>query len=200
MGESARERAACLGPPLNSFTASCFARRQSGFATGRKTMKNESTTTEVSRKSPASIESIEPEYQERYAELLEIVKKFCLEHLNEEYLDSCYLLAADICQEGSPVNSGRARSWAAGLIWTIGRVNFLTDRSNTPHMKQEQFAKLIGVSKATISAKSNEIWNALGIVPLDPDYVIASQVASNPFSALASFLITMELDDEDELA
>lgn len=119
-------------------------------------------------------------FRQRYAEIIEIIDEFCDSHLNEEYKEVCQYLAADVCLDGSPILKGKAKSWAAGLIWAIGRVNFLSDSSFEPHMTQKEFAKAIGVSPATISAKCREISDGLDLMPLDPDYTVASQVDANP--------------------
>ena len=124
-------------------------------------------------------------FRERYAELIDIVDEFCNAHLNDEYKEVCNLLAADLCQDGSPVLKGKASSWAAGIIWSIGRVNFLSDMSFEPAMTQQEFSKAIGVSPATISAKSRAIWNGLQLSPLDPDYTVASRLDSNPMVWMA---------------
>ena len=119
-------------------------------------------------------------FRERYAELTEIISSFCDSHLNDEYKVVCCRIAADMCQEDSPILSGKANSWAAGIIWTAGRVNFLSDPSFEPSMTQSEFAKAIGVSVATISAKSRDIWDGLDLMQSDPDYTIASRIDSNP--------------------
>lgn len=119
-------------------------------------------------------------FRERYAELIEIIDEFCADHLNDEYREVSQQLAADLCQDGSPILKGKASSWAAGIIWSIGRVNFLSDASFEPTMTQQEFSKAIGVSPATISAKSRDIWNGLDLTPLDPDYTVASQFGRNP--------------------
>jgi hypothetical protein len=119
-------------------------------------------------------------FRERYAELIDIIDEFCAAHLNDEYREVSHQLAADMCQDGSPILKGKARSWAAGIIWSLGRVNFLSDASFEPTMTQQEFSKGIGVSPATISAKSRDIWNGLELTPLDPDYTVASQLDRNP--------------------
>lgn len=129
---------------------------------------------------PVPIDAIPAEFRERYVELIEIVDQFCETYLNDEYREACYRLAAEMCIEDSPIRSGKAKSWAAGLIWAVGRVNFLSDPSFEPTMTQKEFAQAIGVSPATISAKSGGIMDSLELMPLDPRYTIDSRLADNP--------------------
>lgn len=123
---------------------------------------------------------IRMEFRERYVELIDIINEFCEAHLDSEYKDVCHKLTGDLCQDGSPILSGKAKSWAAGIVWAIGRVNFLSDPSFEPCMKQADFAKAIGVSAATISAKCRDIWEGLELMQFDPDYTVASRQESNP--------------------
>jgi len=132
-------------------------------------MSNDTTTNEIPMP-----------FRERYADLVEIIDAFCAAYLDDEYRDVSRQLAADMCQDGSPLLKGKTRSWAAGIIWSIGRVNFLSDKSFEPTMTQPEFAKAIGVSAATISAKSRDIWNGLELMQSDPDYTVASQADRNP--------------------
>ena len=128
----------------------------------------------------APLSEIPMPFRERYADIIEIIDEFCAAHLNDEYREVSHRLAADVCQDGSPVLKGKARSWAAGTLWAIARVNFLSDPASEPSMTQTEFARAIGVSAATISTKCRTIWNGLDLMPLDPDYTVASQIDGNP--------------------
>jgi len=41
----------------------------------------------------------------------------------------------------SPLDSGLARSWAGGIVYALGRVNFLSDASREPHMTMSELCK-----------------------------------------------------------
>ena len=73
--------------------------------------------------------------RERYEAITRITDEFCHEHLNEEYADLSRKMAATLSRKRlSPLESGRLRSWAAGIVYALGRVNFLSDDSREPHM------------------------------------------------------------------
>ncbi|MCC9658324.1 DUF6398 domain-containing protein [Rhodopirellula halodulae] len=133
----------------------------------------------------STLNDIPMPFRERYTDIVEIVEAFCRDHLNDEYFAVSRELAAHVCQEGSPVRSGKASSWAAGILWAVGRVNFLSDPASEPCMTQSQFAKAIGVSVATISAKCRVIWDGMELMQLDPRFSIASQQDSNPLVWMA---------------
>jgi hypothetical protein len=119
-------------------------------------------------------------YAARFSELVEITDGFCDAHLNAEYKDLCREMAVEVCQEGSPVLHGKPEGWAAGIVYALGQVNFLTDPSQTPHMTAADIAKGLGVSTATMHAKAKVIREGLDLVPFDPDWCLPSNLEDNP--------------------
>src|SRR5206468_4255432 len=82
----------------------------------------------------------------------------CSAHLDDEYGQLCRRLAAALCRKRpSPVTSGRIESWACGIAYAIGWVNFLSDSAQTPHLRMADLCALFGVSAATGAAKAAEI-------------------------------------------
>ena len=67
-------------------------------------------------------------YAARFTELVGLTDAFCDAHLNAEYKDLCRRMAVEVCQEGSPVLKGKTEGWAAGIVYALGRVNFLEGR------------------------------------------------------------------------
>ena len=50
--------------------------------------------------------------------------------------------------------AGTLRIWAAGAIYAVGQVNFLFDRTQTPHMTAKQLADALGVVQTTMANKA----------------------------------------------
>jgi hypothetical protein len=71
-------------------------------------------------------------YTLRFNDLVKLTDVFCDTYLNTEYKDLCREMAVVICQKGSPTLKGKAESWASGIVYAIGRVNFLSDPSQVP--------------------------------------------------------------------
>lgn len=127
--------------------------------------------------------SIHPEMREKYETITGITDEFCREHLNEEYAELARKMAAALSRKRpSPLESGRERSWAAGIVYALGRVNFLSDDSFEPHMTQAELCERIGVSHSNVSSKSREIWDALELVQLHPDWCPPSRLEENPLA------------------
>lgn len=127
--------------------------------------------------------SVPRKMRERYEAITRITDEFCREHLNEEYADLARKMAAALSRKHpSPLESGRERSWAAGIIYALGRVNFLSDDSFEPHMTMSELCERIGVSQANASAKSREIWRRLDLIQLHPDWCPPSRLEENPLA------------------
>lgn len=61
---------------------------------------------------------------------------FCREFLNDEYAELCRKLAAALARKRpSPLLRGKPKTWACGIVRTIGWVNYLDDPSQKPHLK-----------------------------------------------------------------
>ena len=115
--------------------------------------------------------------------ILAITDAFCKEHLNVEYAGLCQRLIVTLGRKRpSPFAYGEARTWACGVVYAIGRVNFLTDTTQSPHMSTARLCELFGVGKSTASAKANLLMNMLGMVLLDPRWCLRSRLADNPLA------------------
>jgi len=133
------------------------------------------------RNDPEPLKGEIPEaYRDRFDAIVDRTDMFCDRHLNDEYKQLSREMAAAICQEGSPVRKGKPESWAAGVVYALGRVNFLSDPSQSPHMKSNEIAEGIGVSPATMQAKAKVIREGLDLIQMDPRWSLPSKLEDNP--------------------
>lgn len=79
----------------------------------------------------------------------------------------------------SPLEIGREKSWAGGIIYTLGRVNFLFDKSTEPYMNLGGLCEKTGVSQSNASAKSREIWRRLDLMPMHSEWRLPSKLDDN---------------------
>jgi hypothetical protein len=118
-----------------------------------------------------------------YDELVSRTGAVCREHLNEEYAQLCRRLAAALCRKRpSPVTRGRIDSWACGIAYAIGSVNFLSDKSQTPHATMAELCGFFGVSPATGAAKAAEIRRSFKMHQMDPEWCLPSKLDDNPLA------------------
>jgi hypothetical protein len=116
----------------------------------------------------------------RFMELVDLTDAFCDVHLNAEYKQLCRQMAALVCQNAPSALRGKPNGWAAGIVYALGRVNFLTDPSQTPHVATAEIAKGFGVSQATMMGKAKVIREGLDLMPFHPDWCLPSRLDDNP--------------------
>jgi hypothetical protein len=126
--------------------------------------------------------------RDRFREITAVTDRFCQERLNDEYRDLCRDMAVDLCQPGSPVNKGKAAAWAAGIVYAIGWVNFLTDPASEPHVTAEEIATGCGVSSATMHARNRELRHGFALDRLDPAWCLERNLDLTPFLQVAASL------------
>src|SRR6266487_4232661 len=110
-----------------------------------------------------------------------ITRAFCARHLDAEYTRLCDRLAAKLARKRpSPLLRGDRRIWAAGIVYAIGRVNFLADPDQQPHLRTDELASLLGVKQTTMTNKGRLIVDTLDIGLLDPEYSRSDMLDQNP--------------------
>ena len=114
-------------------------------------------------------------------QLVAMTDAFCQTRLNEEYGALCRKLAEKLAaKRPSPLLRGELRTWACGIIRTIGWVNFLDDRSQSPHMKLPVIDHAFGVGESTGQGKAKAIRQLLKIHQFDHRWTLPSHWESNP--------------------
>jgi hypothetical protein len=118
-------------------------------------------------------------------EIVAVTDAFCEEHLDAEYAALCRKLALKLARKRpSPLARGDLRIWSAGIVHTVGTVNFLFDRSQSRHLSAEQLAHLLAVSKSTMANKSLHIRRLLDIHRLDVDFCRRELLERHPLAWL----------------
>lgn len=127
--------------------------------------------------------SVPKKMQPVYETIAGLTDTFCNTHLTEEYADLCRQMTAKLCRKRpSPLTKGRPTTWAAAIIYTIGRVNFLFDKTQTPHLTARELCELLGISQNTASSKSTQIMDLLDIMQLQPEWTLPSLMDDNPLA------------------
>ena len=118
-----------------------------------------------------------------YDEIVQLTDTFCASHLNDEYAQLCRRLTAALSRKRpSPLPQGRRDIWVGAIIYTIGSINFLFDKSQTPHLRADELCRLLGVKQSTTSSKARSIQTLLHIGLMDPDWTLPSRIATNPMA------------------
>jgi len=121
------------------------------------------------------------EKDEALGVIIGLINQFCKKHLNDEYAVLCRKLAEKLARKRpSPILSGSPNTWASGIVRTVGWVNFLHDKSQTPYMRLSDIDHVFGISESSGAAKLAAIRKMLKIYQLDPNWSLPSRLADNP--------------------
>lgn len=121
-----------------------------------------------------------------YDAIVALTDHFCREHLDDEYRELAQRMAAALCRKrASPVTSGQPRTWACAIVYLLGQINFLSDRSTKPYMSTAELCTAFGVGQSTASAKARVISQTLDTYQLDPKWSLSSLLEANPLVWMA---------------
>jgi Domain of unknown function (DUF6398) len=123
--------------------------------------------------------------QERQKEILGYIRTFCLEKLDEEYLELAEKLVAKIGRKRNiPFVTGQAEVWAAAIIHALGTINFLFDKASDPYVPVNEINDFFKTNKSTTGNKSKQVRNLLKLERWDDEFSTKRMRNSNPFENL----------------
>jgi hypothetical protein len=123
----------------------------------------------------------------RYEEITSLTDAVCRNQLNDEYAEMSRKLAAALARKRpSPLQSGRANSWACGIVYTIGFVNFLFDKSFPPYISAEDLCSAFGVAQSTGYNKSKAVRDLFDLIQFDLRWTLPSLMDQNPMAWIIS--------------
>lgn len=81
----------------------------------------------------------------------------------------------------TPVSAQRRQdfAWACGIVYAIGSVNFLFDKTQKPTMTAAELCEAFGVAKTTGAAKAKTVRDVLDMGQMDPRWYRPSQMDGN---------------------
>jgi hypothetical protein len=116
-------------------------------------------------------------------EIVGITDSVCLSVLDEEYADLARRAVAKLARKRpSPLQAGRRATWAAGVVYALGHVNFLADPASEPCVTADQLSAAFGVAKSTMSSKARQVRELLRISHFSPEFQRADVAAQNPLA------------------
>ncbi|MCK9566791.1 MAG: DUF6398 domain-containing protein [Methanothrix sp.] len=151
-------------------------------------------------------DSVPLKMQPVYDEIVALAEAVCRKHLDKEYAELARDMTAVLARKRpSPLERGRKDVWAAAIVYSLGNVNFLFDKTQVPHMKAEELADLFGVSQKTAANKARQIKDILKMCQMDPRWWRRSKMESNPLAwwvminGLAVDARTLSFEIQEEL-
>jgi len=126
-------------------------------------------------------EKVPKQMQSIFDAIVEFTDKFSKEYLNDEYaLLSRYATAALCRKRPSPLVKGYINTWACAIIYALGQVNFLFDKSQEIYISANDLCEGFGIAKSTASNKSKTVRVLLRMSQMDPNWCLPSKMDSNP--------------------
>jgi Domain of unknown function (DUF6398) len=114
-------------------------------------------------------------------EIVGITDSVCQAVLDEEYADLARRAVAKLARKRpSPLPSGRRATWAAGVVYALGQVNFLFDPASELWVTADQLSEALGVAKSTMGSKARQVRDLLRIDHFSPEFQRADVAAQNP--------------------
>jgi hypothetical protein len=109
----------------------------------------------------------------------------CAAHLDAEYADLARRLVGRLARKRpTPLARGDAAVWAAGVIYVLGQLNFLFDRSQQVHTTADELSRVTGVKKTTMANKARAIHSALKLEDFDSELLRREVVDGLPVAWL----------------
>jgi Domain of unknown function (DUF6398) len=135
---------------------------------------------------PTRSNSVPKEMLSVYERIVGLTDDVCDKRLNSEYRDLARAMTGALCRKrSSPLTSGQPRTWAGGIVYVLGRINFLGDRSFPPYLTTADLCAAFGVAESTLHAKARVIEKTLKTRIFDPQWTLPSLVGSNPLVWMA---------------
>jgi hypothetical protein len=138
---------------------------------------------------------------DRQQKIIELIRDFCIEKLNDEYLDISERLVKKLGRKRSqPLATGQLQVWAAAVIHAVGTINFLFDKSFKPYSTIDEINEFFGTSKSTTGNKSKQIRDLLKLNHYDNEFSTSSMRENNPYAKLVmvdGFIVNVETLPEE---
>jgi len=135
---------------------------------------------------PSRLSSVPKMMLPVYEKIVGLTDDVCDRHLNYEYRDLARAMTGALCRKRpSPVASGQPRTWARSIVYVLGRINFLDDKSFSPHMTTANLCAAFDVGQSTVHAKARVIEKMIGARPFNLQWTLPSLVEKNPLVWMA---------------
>lgn len=100
----------------------------------------------------------------KYNEIEPIITAFCASFLNEDYRRLCLIMLEKLCRKRpSPLLSGNAKSWAAGIVYFVCAENHYFQRGVRDRLSAPELSACFGLAASTASNRAAKIRSICGL-------------------------------------
>lgn len=123
--------------------------------------------------------------KERENKLLEMTGMFCSQKLDDNYFQLSEKLIKKMGRKREvPFKRGKLEIWAASVIYTIGSINFLFDKSFEPYISAQEINDYFGTKSSTVSNKAGQIRKMFNLKMFDNEFATEHMNETNPINNL----------------
>jgi hypothetical protein len=113
--------------------------------------------------------------------IIALTDEVCADLLDEEYAILAREVVAKLARKRpSPIQSGRAPTWAGAVVYALGQVNFLFDSATKPYATADDLSAAFGVAKSTLSAKAKQVRDLTKMDYGTPEFLREAMVDVSP--------------------
>jgi hypothetical protein len=128
-------------------------------------------------------ERVPAKMRKQYDAIVALTEKVCTKHLNAQFAQRARKAAAALARKRpSPLEKGRAKTWACGIVYALGYVNFVFDEGQAYHISAEDLCAAFGVALRTGENRSKVVREALKMGRFDPDWYLPLKVDDDPLA------------------
>ena len=119
--------------------------------------------------------------KQRQIELIDMLSNFCDEKLDDEYKDLSIKLVQKMSRKHNiPFKRGYLKNWASGIIYALGQINFLFDKSFEPYLTADDICDFFNTKKSTSSNKAREIRKMFNMGYYDDEFSTNYMLINEP--------------------
>jgi len=115
--------------------------------------------------------------------LIEMTDSFAGRYLDEDYKILCRKLIDKMSRKRQvPFLTGRPEIWAAAVVYALGQINFLFDKSFEPYISAADLCDYFGTSTSTTSQKAKLIRDMFKMRYFDEAFSTKRMQEANPLN------------------
>jgi hypothetical protein len=141
------------------------------------------------------------EIRTKEKQLLGMTDSFCSQKLDDDYRELCEKLIRKLGRKRQvPFTTGQLSIWAAAVVYAIGSINFLFDKSFEPYVTADDISEFFGAKKTTVSNKAKQIKDMFGMRRLSSEFSTRYMQDHNPMNEYVlvdGFITPLSMLSED---
>jgi hypothetical protein len=126
--------------------------------------------------------------KKKYDAIVALTDPVCAEHLDPRFAQLARLAAAALARKRpSPLEKGRANTWACAIVYALCYVNFVFDQDQPYSLTADELCAALGVAERTGERRSRRVREALEMSRFDPDWYLPAKVEEDPLAWYITF-------------